>query len=76
MVSRVEDLSLELLGLPASDRALLAERLISSLDESRATNSEAQWIKEAKRRSAEIDQGIVECIPADEAFRRAGQDLK
>ena len=76
MASRLEDLSLELLGLPASDRAVLAERLISSLDESRATNSESLWLEEAKKRSAEIDEGVVECIPAEEAFRRAAQDLK
>jgi hypothetical protein len=60
-----------LLGLPASDRALLVERLISSLDESRAANSEAVWLEEAKKRSVEIDQGVVECIPAKEAFHRA-----
>jgi len=76
MASRLDDLAVELLGLPASERALLAERLISSLDESRATNSEALWLEEAKRRSAQIEQGTVECMPAEEAFRRAGQDLK
>ncbi len=73
MASRLDDLAVELLGLPASDRALLAERLISSLDESRAANSEALWLEEAKKRSAQIDQGVVECIPVEEAFRTAGR---
>ena len=76
MASRIEDLSLELLGLPASERALLAERLISSLDESSAAENESLWLEEAKRRSAQIDEGIVECIPAEEAFRRAAQGLQ
>jgi hypothetical protein len=76
MASSLEDLSLELLGLPASDRALLVQRLISSLDESHWPDAEALWLAEAKKRSAEIDRGVVECIPAEEAFRRASQELK
>ncbi len=76
MTSRLENLSLELLGLSACDRALLAERLISSLDECEAADSEALWLEEAKRRSRDIDEGAVECIPAEEAFRRAAQGLK
>ena len=76
MASSLEHLTLELLGLPVSERALLAERLISSLDESPARDSEALWLEEAKKRSAEIDQGVVECISAEEAFRRAAQGLK
>ena len=76
MASSLENLTLELLGLPASDRALLVERLISSLDESRATDSESLWLEHAKRRSAQIEQGSVECIPAEEAFRNAAQGLK
>ena len=71
MASRVDELAVELLGLPTQDRALLAQQLISSLDESRTSNAQALWLKEAQRRSEEIDQGAVVCTPAEEVFREA-----
>ena len=51
MPTTVEKIALELLGLPVGSRALLAEKLIESLDEKQGEDIEALWIKEAKRRS-------------------------
>lgn len=72
----VEKIALELLGLPAESRALLAEKLIESLDEKQDKNIEALWIKEAKRRSKEIESGKVKCRPAKDVLREVRLKLK
>ena len=76
MSTTVEKIALELLGLPAESRALLAEKLIESLDEKQDKNIEALWIKEAKRRSREIKRGKVKCKPAKDILREARLKLK
>jgi len=76
MSTTVEKMALELLGLPAKSRALLAEKLIESLDEKQDKDVEALWIKEAKRRSREIKSGKVKCKQAKEIIRDARLKLK
>ena len=56
----------ELLKLPASDRARLAERLIASLDED--TEVEAAWLAEIRRRDTELKTGAVESVPLEDAL--------
>ena len=75
MSTKLERLALELLGLPASSRAELAKQLISSLDESESPDAERLWFEEARRRAAEIAEGKVECVPAEEVLRRAREKL-
>ncbi|OFZ55698.1 MAG: hypothetical protein A2328_03265, partial [Bdellovibrionales bacterium RIFOXYB2_FULL_36_6] len=65
----VEKIALELLGLPTKSRALLAEKLIESLDEKQDKNVESLWIKEARRRSKEIKSGKIKCKPAKDVLR-------
>ena len=76
MSATVEKIALELLGLPAESRALLAEKLIESLDEKQDKNVESLWIKEARRRSKEIKSGKVKCKPAKDVLREARLKLK
>ena len=76
MTARDEQLAMELLALPAADRALLATQLIAGLDESSEPDAEALWLEEARRRSAEIAAGSVVCRPAEDVFRDARQDLQ
>ena len=61
-----DQIAQELLKLPASDRARLAERLIASLDED--TEVEAAWLAEVRRRDAELKSGTVESIPLEDAL--------
>ena len=56
----------ELLRLPAADRARLAERLISSLDEE--AEVEALWIAEVRHRDEELRSGAVGAIPIEDAL--------
>ena len=76
MSTTVEKIALELLGLPAESRALLAEKLIESLDEKQDKDIEALWVNEAKRRSREIKNGKVKCKPAKYVLREARMKLK
>ena len=68
MAKPIEALQAEVLGLPIAERALLLERLISSLD----ADPEIQeaWITEAARREVESQAGTVTSVSGDEALAR------
>ncbi len=51
------------LGLPEAERALLASRLLESLEPELEELTEDELAAELDRRRAEIDQGIVTPIP-------------
>ena len=55
--------------LPPEKRELLAARLLASLEPE--PEIEKQWLAQAVRRAAEIDQGMVKLIPAEEVMRQA-----
>ena len=76
LIMDMEKIAIELLGLPAAQRALLARQLIASLDETAVQEVEAQWVKEAEARYAEVESGEVACRPVDEALRDARAKLK
>jgi len=61
----------EALHLPVSDRAKLAHKLLLSLEDMSEPEIEQAWLDEAERRAAEIDQGLVQLIPAEEVSRKA-----
>jgi len=63
----------ELLKLPASERARIAERLIASLDED--TEVDRAWLEEGRRRDNEIDSGKVEALPLEDALKSARSRL-
>ncbi|QXP89629.1 addiction module protein [Methylococcus capsulatus] len=70
----IETIRREALSLPVRERARLAEQLLSSLDSLTETEIEQLWFQEAARRAAEMDQGLVERIPA-EVVRQEAQAL-
>lgn len=76
MPMTIEQLTLELLGLSTQYRALLAEKLIASLDDKVFPDTESLWIKEAERRFKEIQDGTVICRPAEEVLRDAREKLQ
>ena len=61
-----DQLESEALKLPQHERARLAQRLISSLDED--IEVEQAWYDEAERRLAELESGKAAEIPAKEVF--------
>ncbi|MBW4474386.1 MAG: addiction module protein [Stenomitos rutilans HA7619-LM2] len=64
----IEQLTEELLALPPASRALLAERLVESLEFDTDSTVQAVWVTEAKQRRDEIRNGSVQLIPGDEAL--------
>ena len=67
----LEDLATEALKLDQEKRALLAERLLLSLDAPAEEENLRLWVAEAERRLAELRAGVAEEIPAAEVLRRA-----
>jgi len=76
MAKRKDELEVEVLELPAEDRADLARRLIESLDEPAVGDFEAEWIAEAERRYAAYREGVTPGRSGDEVFRDAKARLK
>ncbi len=74
MIHSVEQLEAELLLLPVGERARLAERLISSLDDETAV--EEAWSDEVQRRLSAIDAGEATSFPADEVIAEARGRVK
>ena len=72
----VDELLREALRLNAADRASMAHELLNSLESLSEAEAEQLWIEESIRRSAEIDAGTAESIPADEAIAEARSRLK
>jgi len=72
----VAELMREALMLSARDRASMAHELLSSLESLSEAEVEQLWVEEALRRSAEIDAGLVETIPADQVVAEARARLK
>ena len=61
----------EALDLPEDKRAELAQKLILSLDASDQDNFDEEWLLEAQRRAQELDDGVVQPIPAEEVRKKA-----
>jgi Putative addiction module component len=64
----IEQLTTEILSLPSASRALLAEKLVESLEFDTDETLQAIWVAEAKRRRDEVQNGTVMPSPGDEAL--------
>ena len=70
MPMRVEDIAEEALALPSEARALLANRLVESLDPAEDEYVHDLWATEAQRRLHELRSGAVKGIPGEDASAR------
>ncbi|MGE4520457.1 MAG: addiction module protein [Desulfobacteraceae bacterium] len=61
----------QVLTLPAQERAFLADRLLSSLNEDSFTDNEAEWIIEAEKRYKEYKNGKRKGVSAEKVFEEA-----
>lgn len=71
----IDQLAKEALLLPSEARALLADRIVESLDASELNRIDRLWITEAMRRRDEVRAGRAETIPGDEALARVGRAI-
>jgi putative addiction module component (TIGR02574 family) len=74
MSASIEELEAEALGLPASQRARLVEKLIASLDPE--PEIENAWAEEVERRHAEIESGAVTMLPGAESLARLRSEFQ
>jgi putative addiction module component (TIGR02574 family) len=75
MSKNVEQIAEEALALSSDARALLADRLVESLDPVEDEAVRALWIKEAERRRDELRSGKVKTIPGEEALAAVRRSL-
>jgi len=71
MSTTAQKVCIEALSLPRSSRAEIAERLLSSLEESMDAGSKRAWKQEIRRRQREIREGKTKLLPSDEVMRSA-----
>lgn len=64
----MEQIVNEALGLPSEARALLADRLVESLDPAEDGHVRQLWMAEAIRRRDEVRSGRVRTIPGEEGL--------
>jgi Putative addiction module component len=72
----IEQLTKEILSLPSVSRALLADKLVESLEFDTDSTLQATWVTEAKQRRDEIRNGTVTPIPGEEALAQVRQLLE
>lgn len=73
MRMRVEDIADAALALPSEARALLADRLVESLDPAEEGLIHELWVTEANRRLGELRSGQVTAVPGEEAVAKLRQ---
>jgi Putative addiction module component len=64
----IEQLTEEILSLPGASRALLADKLVESLEFDTDSTIQEIWVTEAKKRRDEVRDGSVQPIPGEEAL--------
>jgi len=67
MSELAEKLIQQALGLPADERAEVAERLLSSLEPPLSAIDQL-WAQEAEERIDAYERGEIEAIPAEDVF--------
>lgn len=69
----IEQLTEELLSLSSESRALLADKLVESLEFDTDSAIQAVWITEAKHRRDKVRDGSVQPISGEDALAQVRQ---
>ena len=72
----LQQIETEVLHLPEGERAELAQKLLLSLDMPSENEIDDDWMIEASRRARELDDGVVQPIPAADVRQKAQALLK
>ena len=72
----IEQLTEELMALPSLSRALLAEKLVESLEFDTDPTIQTAWVVEAKKRRDQVRDGSVQPIPGEEALAQVRRLLE
>jgi putative addiction module component (TIGR02574 family) len=66
----------EALHLPRESRALLAEKLLESLDYEEGFEISPEWTDEIRRRCREIDERTATLVPSEKVFEELDRSLR
>lgn len=72
----VEQIAEEALALPSEARALLADRLVESLDPLEDGYIRQLWADEARARRDDVRNGVIKTIPGQEALERVRKSVE
>ncbi len=72
----IEQITEAALSLPSDARALLADRLVESLDPLTDQDVRSAWASEATQRLEDLRLGKVKAVSAQDAFARARSQIK
>ena len=72
----IDQLMDEMLSLPSVSRAILADRLVASLEFDTDSTTQNAWITETQRRGDEVRGGLVHPIMGEEALKQVRQLLE
>jgi putative addiction module component (TIGR02574 family) len=75
MSPETENVIEKALRLPKDARALLAEKLLESLDHEEEFEVPPEWREEIRRRCRELDEGKAELISGDRVFEELKEKL-
>ncbi len=76
MSPKTENIMNNALQLPREARALVAEKLLESLDYEEPFEISSEWKTEIGRRCREIEDGKVELVPGDRVLKEAAKRLQ
>ncbi|WP_333873108.1 addiction module protein [Methylobacter sp.] len=71
----IEQIAEEALALPSDARALLADRLVESLDPLEDVYIRQLWAAEARTRRDDVRSGVVTTIPGQDALERVRKSV-
>jgi hypothetical protein len=75
MSMTIEQVAEQALALPSEARALLADRLVESLDPAEDSLVRQLWVAEARRRRDDVRSGRVKTIQGDEALAQVRRSV-
>ena len=61
----------EAMHLTQDERGKLVQKLLLSLESSSEGEIASDWLTEASRRARDLDEGLVQPVPAEEVRRKA-----
>jgi putative addiction module component (TIGR02574 family) len=75
-MAKTDNIIEEALHLPRESRALLAEKLLESLDYEEGFAVSPEWTEEIKRRCREIDEGTATLVSSEQVFKELDNSLR
>lgn len=74
-MAKTDSIIEDALHLPRESRALLAEKLLESLDYEEGFEISPEWTEEIRRRCREIDEGTAALVSSEQVFKELADDL-